>query len=46
MMKNDALLESRIGQLLDSIRTEETKIIVSAVDPENAFIQSHGTGTV
>lgn len=36
--------ESRIAQLLDSIRTEETKIIMSAVDPENAFIQSHGKG--
>lgn len=52
--KNDALrmneghkvlqFESRIAQLLDSIRTEETKIIMSAVDPENAFIQSHGKG--
>lgn len=36
--------ESQIAQLLDSIRTEETKIIMSAVDPENAFIQSHGKG--
>jgi hypothetical protein len=39
-----AQYESRIAQLLDSIRTEETKIIMSAVDPENAFIQSHGKG--
>lgn len=39
-----ALLEERISRMLDGIRTEETKIITGTIDPENAFIQSHGKG--